>query len=146
MAGRRKMDTKTLERKVASLLRKDTSAVKLSEELFGTRGVFAQAGKTRKQREALVKRPIFRQAQARLTEIQAREAAQFEADIAATALKLSGRLTVQIPKSLHAALKAEAVREGVSLAELMRLKLGFPYRDIAGVIAGVLPGAPARAH
>ena len=53
-----------------------------------------------------------------------REVAAFEADIE----QLSGRLTVVVPKSLHAALREEATREGISLSELIRLKLGLPYR------------------
>ena len=39
-----------------------------------------------------------------------------------------------VPKSLHAALKREAVQEGISLSELIRLKLGVAYRDIAGLL------------
>jgi len=52
---------------------------------------------------------------------------EFEKEIAAH----SGRLTVVVPKSLHAALKKEAAQEGVSLSELIRLKLGVAYRDVA---------------
>jgi predicted HicB family RNase H-like nuclease len=60
------------------------------------------------------------------------ELRSFEADLE----RVSGRLTVVVPKSLHAALRAEAVREGISLSELIRLKLGVPYRHMVQWVAG----------
>jgi hypothetical protein len=40
-----------------------------------------------------------------------------------------------MPKSLHAALKREAAKEGVSLSELIRLKLGYPYHLLTSILA-----------
>lgn len=53
-------------------------------------------------------------------------------------------MTLIVPKSLHAALKREAALEGVSLAELLRLKASVPFRDISARIAGLGPRRPGR--
>ena len=79
MATKRKTDLKSVEQEVASLLDRETSAIELSKKLFGPEGVFTRLGTTRRRREELVKRPVYRQAQARLTELQRQEAARFEA-------------------------------------------------------------------
>jgi hypothetical protein len=54
----------------------------------------------------------------------------------------SGRLTLNLPRSLHAALKREAASEGVSLNELIRLKLGLVYRDALQALMASQP--PSR--
>ncbi len=47
-----------------------------------------------------------------------------------------GRLTVSVPRRLHVALKREAAGEGVSLSELIRLKLSWPYRQVTSQMLG----------
>ena len=74
-------DLRTAEREAAALLKGDFPAADLSARLFGPQGIFTQAGTTQKRREALVKRPVYREAQARIAELQRQEAARFEKDI-----------------------------------------------------------------
>ncbi len=44
--------------------------------------------------------------------------------------KKSGKFVVRLPRSLHAALEAEAEREGVSLNQLVVAKLSLPLSDL----------------
>ena len=79
---------------------------------------------TDEDRQALVGSEIYRELQSQLAQVRKKEAEAFEAEVESS----SGRLTVVVPKSLHAALRVEAEREGISLSELIRMKLGAPYR------------------
>jgi predicted HicB family RNase H-like nuclease len=79
-------------------------------------------------RRAIVGSDLYRWLQASLASLRREEAAEFDRQVES----VSGRLTVVVPKSLHAALKNEARAEGVSLSELVRLKLSLPYRQTAG--------------
>jgi ribosomal protein S30 len=119
------------EREVQEALAQCQTVRELSRALFSPEhGAFAKAGKTRAQREQLAEHPLYRQAQSRLSELRQVEAVAFRAKTAAPDSR-PARMTVQIPRSLHAALKTEAAREGVSVSELVRLKLGFPYSALS---------------
>jgi hypothetical protein len=130
----RKKRNESWETRVQEVLAEKQTTVELSETLFGPNGLFAQVGQTREQREKLLQHPLYQKAQARLSEVRQAEVARFEADLEAFESPPE-RLTIQIPRSLHAALRAEAAREGVSLPELVQLKLGFPYLLLAQALA-----------
>jgi predicted HicB family RNase H-like nuclease len=137
------MDVKTLnktEREIyqeAEQLRaRGTSAPAFSARFFGSDGLLRKLWKTEADRKAVVASELYQWLKQCLAEIRDREVAEFEKEVAS----LSGRLTVVVPKSLHAALKREAVQEGISLSELIRLKLGVAYRDVAGLL--VTPDHP----
>ncbi len=119
-------------REAKKVLAKGTSAVEVSALFFGPDGHLRKLWKTDADRKKVTASELYKWLQKLLAELRAREAADFDSDIASH----SGRLTVMVPKSLHAALKREAAREGVSLSELIRLKLGVAYRDLAGLLAG----------
>jgi len=129
------------EARVRGALAEKQTSVALSEALFGPNGAFAQVGGTREAREQLLRHPLYQQAHSRLSELRAAEIARFEADIAGIESR-PARLTVQIPRSLHAALRAEAAREGVSLSELVRLKLGLPYVLLTRALASQASANP----
>ena len=112
------------------LLVQRISAPEFSARIFGPDGLLRRLWKTDAERKDIVASELYRWLKKALTELRDREAAEFEKEIAS----LSGRLTVVVPKSLHAALKREAVQEGISLSELIRLKLGVAYRDVAGLL------------
>lgn len=120
-AGRGSWDARVRE-----ALESARTAPELTRALFGPGGLFAEAGRTREDREQLLLHPLYQEAQARLSELRRAEVARFESDLEELEAR-PARLTVQLPRSLHTALKCEAAREGVSLSELIRLKLGLPY-------------------
>lgn len=95
-----------------------------SARFFGGDGMLRDLWSTETERRKLIASPLYRELKAQLASIRERDALAFERDVET----FSGRLTVVVPKSLHAGLRVEAAREGVSLAELIRLKLGVPYR------------------
>jgi hypothetical protein len=97
---------------------------------FGPRGELSQLGDARKDRELILGSELYRWLKERYEELRLRDAAQFEQEVKVA----SGRLTVAVPRSLHAALKSEAAAEGVSLSELIRLKLSIPYRRVANTL------------
>lgn len=106
------------------------SAPIFSAQFFGSDGLLRKLWKTDLERKAVVASELYKWLQQSLIELRERDAAVFEKEIAS----LSGRLTVVVPKSLHAALKREASQEGISLSELIRLKLGVAYRDAANLL------------
>ena len=114
----------------SDLLEKGTDAPTFSSQFFGPQGGLNRLGQTREDRERVLKSNLYRWLKAKYAELRLRDAARFEQD-----LKLaSGRLTVAVPRSLHAALKVEAASEGVSLSELIRLKLMVPYRQMTDLL------------
>jgi len=117
-----------LRTEAEELLRKGTTAAAFSARFFGPGGALQGIAADAEDRRAVVGSQFYRWLQASLAELRRREAAEFDRQVASA----SGRLTVVVPKSLHAALKNEARAEGVSLSELVRLKLGLPYRQTAG--------------
>jgi predicted HicB family RNase H-like nuclease len=116
---------KAIREDASQLLAQGTSAVDFSERFFGPSGRLRELWASDSERSALVQSELFKWLQERLADLRRKEAALF-ADEAA---KLSGRLTVVVPRSLHAALKREAVLEGVSLSELIRMKLTVSLAD-----------------
>ncbi len=119
-------------REAQNLLSRESSAIAFSARFFGPDGLLRRLWKTDAERKAVVASELYKCLQRSLSELRDREAAEFEREIASH----SGRLTVVVPKSLHAALKREAAQEGVSLSELIRLKLGVAYRDVANLLVG----------
>ena len=114
------------EEQAEELLSHDLTAREFSQKLFSQGGLFSQACRSREDREKLLSHPLYRRAQSRFSDLLEEEGRRFEANVAAGQTR-PARMTIQVPRSLHAALKREAAQEGVSLSELVRLKLGFPY-------------------
>lgn len=125
MASRAKrVSEESIRREAEALLQRHVSVGEFSSRMFGPDGLLRQLCKTEEDRRRLVGSPIYKDIRKMLASLGKREIADFEDDVE----RLSGRLTVVVPKSLHAALRVEAGQEGVSLSELIRLKLGLPYR------------------
>jgi hypothetical protein len=141
------MDVKSLSKverdvyqEAEELLRRRVGATEFSARVFGPDGLLRKLWKTDAERKAVLASGLYQWLKHAHTELRDRDAAEFEKEIAS----LSGRLTVVVPKSLHAALKHEAVQEGVSLSELIRLKLGVSYRDVAGLLVRHDPPEPEK--
>lgn len=111
-------------------LQEGVDAPEFSRQFFGPGGMLARLCKTRDERKALAGSELYRWLQDQLAELRRRESEQFRREIES----LSGRLTVVVPKSLHGALRREAMEEGVSLSELIRLKLAVPFSVTAGAV------------
>ena len=112
------------------ILSAGTDAPSFTARFFGPQGELSRLWKTGEDRQRIVRSELYRWLKAEIEQIRARDAARFEQE-----LKLSpSRLTVVVPRSLHAALKSEAASEGVSLSELIRLKLSIPYRQMAALL------------
>lgn len=121
---RRKMVEGSIAREAKKLFERGPTVAEFSAHFFGPKGLLRQLWETDQERSAVVKSQLYRDIQGMLAKLREKEVDAFEQDLE----RLSGRLTVVVPKSLHAALKVEAAGEGISLAELIRLKLGVPYR------------------
>ncbi len=123
-------------RHAAQLLERGVDAPAFSARFFGPDGELAQLGESREARRKILESDLYRWLKARYTELRLRDAARFEQETRSAA----GRLTVVVPRSLHGALKSEASSEGVSLSELIRLKLAVPYRQMTDLL---VPRKPA---
>jgi hypothetical protein len=121
------------------LLQEGVGAIDFSEAFFGPQGRLADLYETPPERAAAVKSALYQWLQQQVARLRHEEVDRFEREVAG----LSGRLTIQVPRSMHAALKQEAALEGVSLSELIRLKLGVPYRMSADWLAAK-PNAQPR--
>lgn len=119
-----------LRASASEMLESGADAPTFSARFFGPKGELSLLGKTREDREQIVRSDLYRWLRERYEELRLRDASRFEQDIKSA----SGRLTVAVPRSLHAALKSEAAAEGVSLSELIRLKLSVPYRQVASLL------------
>ena len=117
-------------RKAADLLEQGTDAPAFSARFFGLNGELTKLGQGRGERQEILRSELYKWLKARYTELRLRDAARFERETRAA----SGRLTVVVPRSLHGALKGEAANEGVSLSELIRLKLAVPYRQMTELL------------
>ena len=139
-------DRKSLEasilKEAESLLSEGVTAVAFSDRFFGPKGRILELWKTNKERAEVAASDLFKTLQTQLAGLRRTEAEAFNKEVD----QYSGRLTVVVPKSLHAALRSEAAMEGISLAELIRLKLGISYRMFARLMAsgGELP--PLKQH
>lgn len=122
---------RTIYRRAIDLLDKGVDAPTFSTSFFGPEGALSQlAGKDRESRKKLIESDLYRWLKDHYSRLRLRDAARFNQDLKAA----SGRLTVVVPKSLHSALKNEAQAEGVSLSELIRLKLAVPYRQMTDLL------------
>ena len=101
------------------------SASDFSEMYFGPQGHLRSLATSEAERKALIQGPLYQWLKRQYEQLRDREVDAFEKEVEL----LSGRVTITIPKSLHAALKGEARQEGISLSELMRLKLSVEYRQ-----------------
>jgi hypothetical protein len=114
-------------REAQRMLAKNATASAFSDHFFGPTGSLRKLWKTEAERKRVVASALYQWLSQRLAELRTQEAQAFDREVEA----FSGRLTIVVPRSLHAALKREAQREGVSLSELIRLKLGVAYRTMA---------------
>jgi len=70
-------DRQVVEAQIRELLATETSGIRLCNRLFSSDGLFNQIATTEDERRAFVQTPLFRQAQARVSELQRKEAAEF---------------------------------------------------------------------
>jgi predicted HicB family RNase H-like nuclease len=117
-------------RAASDMLAEGTDAPTFSARFFGPQGELNRVGQSHEDRERTMKSALYQWLKAKYAELRLRDAAHFERDLKLAA----GRLTVVVPRSLHAALKDEAASEGVSLSELIRLKLAVPYRQMTDLL------------
>lgn len=75
--------TAEIEKQIELVLSTESSALELSDKLFGTRGLFHSLASTKAERSKLVKSPLFLRAQKRFRELQYREAAEFSKSVSA---------------------------------------------------------------
>jgi hypothetical protein len=126
---------RTAEKEIYSeavrLLKSGTNAADFSRRFFGPDGLLRTLWNTDTERRALVDSELYRWLEREHSKLRTRDARAFAKEVES----LSGRLTVVVPRSLHAALKREAAMEHVSLSELIRLKLGIPYHSIVSMFA-----------
>ncbi len=116
--------------KATELLGGDVDAPAFSARFFGPKSEIARLGTGREERQRILRSELYKWLKARYEELRLRDAGRFEQETRAA----SGRLTVVVPRSLHVALKSEAASEGVSLSELIRLKLAVPYRQMTDLL------------
>jgi predicted HicB family RNase H-like nuclease len=116
-------EAKSIQSEAKKLLKKGVTAPEFSRIFFGPEGRLRSLWSTPDERHQLVRSELYRWLQQELAGLRRQEIEAFEEEVKS----LSGRVTIVIPKSLHAALKREAQSEGVSLSELMRLKLAVKY-------------------
>jgi len=67
----------SIEQQIRQILVTETRAVTLSAKLFSPHGLFHQMASSEAERRVVVQSPLFQQALARLSELQAAEGAQF---------------------------------------------------------------------
>jgi hypothetical protein len=116
---------KTIETTLLESAREEAGEVQtwadLSNFLFDPEdGLVAKAFPRRPERQKFMKTPEYKAIQQLITELQ--EKTGF---IEGMTPKKSGKFVVRLPRSLHAALEAEAEREGVSLNQLVVAKLSM---------------------
>ena len=107
------------------LLEGKISASAFSEMYFGPQGRLQDLATSEAERKSLTQGALYQWLKSQYEQLRDREVEVFEKEVEL----LSGRVTITIPKSLHAALKGEARQEGISLSELMRMKLSVEYRQ-----------------
>jgi hypothetical protein len=62
-----------IEKRIRAVLATETNAMALSYQLFRQGGLFTQMASTQDERKALVRTPLYKEAQARLNELQQAE-------------------------------------------------------------------------
>lgn len=83
-------------------------------------GILAGVFNTQAERKAFVQTPEFKEIRRLIDEVRKRTGL-----VEGATPKKSGKFVVRLPRSLHAALEAEAEREGVSLNQLVVAKLSM---------------------
>ncbi len=71
------MDHHEIEKEIRRLLVEEKHAVALSNKLFSPGGLFSQLAPTKEQRKIIVDTELFKQAQAKLSELERVDAAEF---------------------------------------------------------------------
>jgi hypothetical protein len=127
-----RLDTQEREihRKASALLEGGVDAPTFSARFFGPESELGRLGTKREDRQRILDSELYRWLKGRYEQLRLRDAAGFDQETRVA----SGRLTVIVPRSLHTALKSEAASEGVSLSELIRLKLAVPYRQMTDLL------------
>jgi hypothetical protein len=100
--------------------------VELSNNLFGLGGKATQAFATEAERTAFCKTNEYKRILALLDRLPAPEAKE----LVELAFSANGAISVRLPRSVHAALLAEARAEGVSLNQLCVSKLVAQLRAV----------------
>jgi hypothetical protein len=100
--------------------------VELHNVLFGLEGKATELFPTEAERTALSRTPEYKRILALLDRLPSPVVKEF-ADLLATA---NGAISVRLPRSVHAALLAEAKAEGVSLNQLCLSKLVAQLRAV----------------
>lgn len=118
---------KSVYNEAKQMLSEGTTAADFSSRFFAQGGALSKLSAKVGERKALVASELYKWLKERLNELRQKEASSFESEVQ----RASGRLTIMVARSLHAALKEEALFEGVSLSELIRLKLSIPYKTTA---------------
>lgn len=131
---------KTKEENLVESARKIAASVEtwadLSNALFDPEdGLVARAYQTRQEREKFLKMKEYRAIRQLIETTRTRTGL-----VEGASPKKSGKFIVHLPCSLHAALEAEARREGVSLNQLVVTKLAVQLSQIASTPAA----SPAR--
>jgi predicted HicB family RNase H-like nuclease len=104
----------------------------LANALFDpVNGLITRAYPTRAEREAFLKTEQYK----KIRELLA-HAIDTHGLVEGATPKKSGRFVVRLPQSLHAALEREAVREGVSLNQLVVAKLAAQLNILVGQSSG----------
>lgn len=111
----------------------------LSNALFDPdTGLVSRAYPTRKQRAEFLRSDQYKQIR-HLIDAATERTGLVEG---ATPKEKSGKFVVRLPKSLHAALENEAKREGVSLNQLVVVKLAIQMSQIVAGSQAQMPGSP----
>lgn len=97
----------------------------LHNALFGIGGALGTLFPTRKERDQFVGTPEYREITAMINELREQGSAG-----SGDGKDFSGRFVLRVPKSVHAALAAEAEAEGVSLNQLCLSKLSVELRSV----------------
>lgn len=116
-----------------------TSWIEMHNALFGLGGICAQLFVTESDRTAFGRTSEF----AEIHELvgRVRERCGDPSNLATNLTTANGRILVRVPRSLHAALLAEATAEGVSLNQLCATKLSLQLRAVAVVTPQAIPAA-----
>jgi hypothetical protein len=133
------MSTKTMttkkETKAQQLLsfarqqaKKSQDWIELHNALFGIGGKAGELFPTESERTAFAQTPECKQIFALMDQVPAPPVREL-GELLATA---NGAISVRLPRSLHAALLAEAKAEGVSLNQLCLSKLLLQLRSVVG--------------
>ena len=71
------MDQEAIEKQIREVLATEKNAIPLSNKLVSQGGLFGQLGPTYADRQQVVRSPLFKEAQARVRELEKREAKVF---------------------------------------------------------------------